>query len=122
MEKIIAMVSALLFVFSLATVGIAAEKHMYSKEQIYSVRGPVLAVDFAAKTLTVKSVERSKSPSTIWKGDMTFSINDDTKVAMGKKVETFQYLKPGEKVTVKFHGKDGKYIADTIRIADGSHG
>lgn len=122
MEKFLAILVAMFFVFSLVSVAGAAEKQMYSKDQMYSVRGPVLAVDAAAKTLTVKSIERDKSPSLRWKGDITFITGDNTKFAMGKKVETFQDLKAGEKVLVKFHEKDGKYIADTVRITSEKHG
>ncbi len=122
MRKILAIVVAMFFVFSLASVVGAAENGMYTKDQVYSVRGPILAVDSAAKTLTVKSIEPSRSPSTRWKGDITFVTNDDTKIAMGKKAETFQDLKAGEKVAVKFHEKDGKYIADSVRIGAEKHG
>ncbi len=122
MRKVLAIVVAMFFVFSLASVAGAAEKGMYTKGQVYSVRGPILAVDSSAKMLTVKSMESSKSPSEIWKGDMTFVTSDDTKIVMGKKVETFQDLKAGEKVVVKFHEKDGKYIADSVRISAEKHG
>ena len=122
MRKLLAIVVAMLFVFSLASVAGAAEKGMYTKDQIYSVRGPVLAVDPSAKTLTVKSIEPSRSPSTRWKGDITFVTSDDTKIAMGKKVETFQDLKAGEEVVVKFHEVAGKYIADSVLIGSEKHG
>lgn len=41
---------------------------------------------------------------------------------MDKKVGTFQDPKTGEKIVVKFHEKDGKYIADTVRIGAEKHG
>ncbi len=122
MRKILAIIAAMFFALSLVSVAGAAEKQMYTKDQIYSVRGPVLAVDSAAKTLTVKSIELSKSPSRRWKGDITFITDDSTKIVMGKKSETFQDLKAGEKVMVKFHEKDGKYIADTVRISASKQG
>ncbi len=122
MRKILALAVTMLFVLSLASVGLAAEKGMYSKQQMFSISGPVVSVDSTAKTLTVKSVEKSKSPSLRWKGDMTFITNDNTKIAMGKKAETFQDLKAGEKVLVRFHEQDGKYIADTVRISGEKHG
>ncbi len=122
MRRILAMAVALVFVFSLVSVVGAAEKQVYTKDDIYSVRGPVLSVDGAAKTLTVKSIERTKSPAIRWKGDMTFLTGENTKFAMGKKAESFQDLKAGEKVIVKFHEKDGKYIADIVRIAAEKHG
>jgi len=122
MERILAIAIALFFVLSIASVAGAAEKEMYTKDQIYSVSGPVLAVDAAAKTLTVKSIEPSESPSLRWKGNMTFVTDDNTKIGMGEKIETLQDLKAGEKVVVEFHEKDGKYIADTVRIAAEEHG
>lgn len=122
MRKMLALAVALFFVFSLVSVAGAAEKQMYTKDQIYSVSGSVLAVDASAKTLTVRSKEPSRSPSLRWKGDITFITDDNTKIAAGKKAEAFQDLKAGEKVMVKFHEKDGKYIADTVRIAAEKHG
>ncbi len=122
MRKILAMIAAMFFAFSLVSIAGAAEKQMYSKEQMYSISGPVVSVDSTARTLTVKSIEKSKSPSLRWKGDMTFITDDNTKIAMGKKSETLQDLKAGEKVAVKFHEKDGKYIADTVLISAAKRG
>ena len=122
MKKILAIIAAMFLALSLVSVAGAAEKQMYMKDQLYSVSGPVLAVDAAAKTLTVKSIEPSESPSLRWKGDITFATDSNTKIVMGEKVETFQDLKAGEKAVVEFHEKDGKYIADTIRISAEEHG
>ncbi len=122
MRKILAITMALFFAFSLVSFAAAADKEMYTKGEIYSVSGPVLALDSAAKTLTVKSIERTKSPAIRWKGEMTFITDDSTKISMGKKAETFQDLKTGEKVVVRFHEKDGKYIADSVRVSGEKHG
>ena len=122
MRKILAIIVAMFFALSLVSVAGAAEKEMYTKDEVYSISGSVLAVDSAAKTLIVKSMEPSKSPSFRWKCDITFVTDDNTKIVMGEKVETFQDLKAGEKAVVEFHEKDGKYIADTIRISAEEHG
>ncbi len=65
MRKILAIVIAF-FLFSLAGSKSAAENEMYAKDQIYSVRGPILAVDSDGKTLTVKSMESDRSRCTFY--------------------------------------------------------
>ncbi len=102
------MAIALFFVMSLASVAVAKE---------YSVKGEVLSIDTAAKTVTVKTINSTLSSPVRFKGDIPFMTNDMTKVTMGKKKETLASLKTGDMVKVKFHEKDGKDIADHILIS-----
>ena len=113
MKKVLSIGLALIFVISLAVVAIA-------KEEMYSLKGPVVSVDAAAKTVTVHSVEGvTTAADNRWKGDVTFTTNDMTKISMGKQNKTFDDLKTGQKLKVKFHEMDGKSVAVEIMIMSG---
>ncbi|MGD0883561.1 MAG: hypothetical protein ABSA46_01575 [Thermodesulfovibrionales bacterium] len=110
MKKIVTIGVAMFFVVSLAVVAIA-------KEEMYSLKGPVVSVDAGAKTVTVHSVEGvTAAADNRWKGDVTFATNDMTKISMGKHKKTFTDLKAGQNLKVKFHEKDGKSVAVEIVI------
>jgi cell division protein YceG involved in septum cleavage len=111
MKKALTICLALILVISVTLVAVAAKKEMYS------LKGPVLSVDAAAKTVTVHSVEGVKAAAdNRWKGDVTFATNDMTKIRMHKEKKTFDDLKAGQNVQVKFHEIDGKNIAVEIMI------
>jgi|SRR5271169_4761248 len=110
MKKILTVVVAMCFVVSVAMVAIAADT--------YSLKGPVLSVDPAAKTVTVKATEQVKEKATNrWKGDVTFETDTMTKVMMGKKSKNFDALQAGQEVKVIFHEKGDKVVAEKIIIA-----
>jgi len=110
MKKVFVIGFALIFVVSLAIVAVAAE-------EMYSLKGPVVSVDAAAKTVTVHSVEGVTSAAdNRWKGNVTFVTNDMTKISMKKEKKTFNDLKEGQNLKVKFHEKDGKSVAVEIAI------
>ncbi|MGO9379055.1 MAG: hypothetical protein ACLP29_10970 [Dissulfurispiraceae bacterium] len=109
MKKILTVVVAMLFVVSLAMVASAAE--------MYSLKGSVVKVDSSAMTVTVKSVEGVKEAAdNRWKGEIPFATDTMTKISMGKATKTFEDIKVGQKVKVKFHEKDGNPVADKIMI------
>ncbi len=107
-RKITAMTIAIFFVMSL--VGVAAAKGTYS------VKGEVLSVDTAAKTVTVKTINSAVSSPIRFKGDIPFLTNDMTKVSLGKKHESLGEIKQGDMVKVVFHEDNGKQIADRIML------
>lgn len=111
MKKVLTI--ALIFVMSMAIVAFAAE-------EMYSVKGPVVSVDAAAKTVTVHSVEGvTTAADNRWKGDVIFVTNEMTKISMDMKKKTFSDIKANQNVTVKFHVKNGKDVADEIMIMSG---
>ncbi len=113
MKKVLVIGLALIFVVSLAIVTIAAE-------EMYSLKGPVVSVDAGAKTVTVHSVEGiTTGANNRWKGDVTFSTDDMTKISMHKKMKTLDDLKAGQNVRVKFHERDGKPVAVEIMVMSG---
>ncbi len=99
---------AVLFVLSLGSIALA--------KGAYSLKGEVLSIDTAAKTLTVKAIDSAVTSPTMFKGDVPFVTNNKTQIAMGKKHETLASLKAGDMVKVVFHEKDGKNIANRILI------
>ncbi|NJD55794.1 MAG: hypothetical protein FIA94_05235 [Nitrospirae bacterium] len=113
MKKVLAIGLALTFVISIAIVAIAAE-------EMFSLKGPIVSVDAKAKTVTVNSVEGvTTAADNRWKGNVTFAINDMTKISMDKEKKTFNDLKAGQNVKVKFHEKNGKSSAVEIMIMSG---
>jgi ribosomal protein S1 len=124
MKKTIAIIVAVLFVFALTSISIAAEKkaapapmekkeaapvkaeEKKAPEKVMSVTGDVVAVDAKAMTLTVKGK----------KGDVALSTNDKTTVKMGKEKKALADVKVGDKVKVKYTEVDGKNIAKSVAI------
>ncbi|MGO9611573.1 MAG: hypothetical protein ACLPX5_00850 [Dissulfurispiraceae bacterium] len=109
MKKMLTVIVAMCFIVSAVMVAVAAEK--------YSVKGPVLSVDPAGKTVTVKATEQvSEKATNRWKGDVTFVTDNMTKVMMGKKSKNFDALKAGQEVKVVFHEKGDTVVAEKIII------
>jgi len=111
MKKIIALIVAVLFVFAVASISLAAEEKKMEpakKEaapakakaekkvaaKVMQVTGEVAAVDAAAKTITVKGK----------KGDVVISVDD----------KTLADVKAGDKVTAKYTTADGKNTAKSV--------
>ena len=113
MKKVLTIGLGLIFVVALAVCATAAE-------EMYSLKGPVVSVDAAAKTVTVHSVEGvTTAADNRWKGNVTFATNNMTKIGMQKEKKAFSDLKKGQNLEVKFHEKDGKSIAVEIMIMPG---
>ncbi|NCO83246.1 MAG: hypothetical protein COW90_09805 [Nitrospirae bacterium CG22_combo_CG10-13_8_21_14_all_44_11] len=111
MKKIIALIVAVLFVFAVASISLAAEEKKMEpakKEaapakakaekkvaaKVMQVTGEVAAVDAAAKTITVKGK----------KGDVVIAVDD----------KTLADVKAGDKVTAKYTTADGKNTAKSV--------
>ncbi len=108
-KRILAVAVALLFVAAFANAAVAAVK-------LSSLKGEVVAVDLSAKTVTVKAVNAPKMPTTIVEGQLTFAVDNMTKISMGKKHEALGKIKAGDMVEVKYHTKDGRDIADSLLV------
>ncbi|GAB4487856.1 MAG: hypothetical protein OHK006_17540 [Thermodesulfovibrionales bacterium] len=126
MKKAIALVVALMFVFALSTVSIAAEKaaapapkaeekkaaapaekkEAPKKAVKKQITGEVKAVDAKANTLTVAKDKK----------EVTVSVDDQTKITAGKDKKTLADVKAGDKVTVKYEEVDGKATAKSVVI------
>ncbi len=121
MKKAIAVVVAVLFVLSMAALSFAAEEKkapaaekkeaapakMEEKKapaKVKQVTGEVVAVDVAAKTLTVKGKA----------GDVALTVDDKTTVKVGKEKKALADIKVGDKATVKYAEADGKNVAKSI--------
>lgn len=132
MKKTIAILVAALFVFALASVSFAADAKkatpapapMVEKKEVAApvaemqkvpakvkqVTGEVKAVDTKAMTLTVTKKMKTKAEDTM------VTVNDKTRVMMGKDKKLLADLKVGDKVTVKYSDADGKMVAKSIAI------
>ncbi len=103
-KKILALAVALLFLVAFTNPALA-------KGSFQSLKGVVSSVDTWAKTLTVKEK----------KGEATIVADEATIVMVGKEKKSFDVLKEGEHVTVKYQKKEGKLVATDITVAN-SHG
>ena len=105
-----AVVAAVLFATSFA-------QSTYHEGKMVPFKGEVTAIDPAAKTFTVQSLESAKSESAITlKGELTFAMDEWTKVKDCGKDISFSDLKVGDRVSVSYHEKEGKSLADSIAI------
>ncbi len=116
MKKTIAIIVAVLFVFSIASIAIAAEEKKAEetkaaeKPKIKQVTGDVKAVDAKAKTVTVTKKMRDKAMDTV------VTVDDKTKIMMDKEKKAIADLKAGDKVKVKYTEIEGKNVAKSIAI------
>lgn len=85
--------------------------------KMVSFKGEVIAIDPAANTFTAKSIESAEESSPITlKGELTFVMDELTKVKECDKDMAFSDLKVGDHVSVSYHEKEGKSLADNIAI------
>lgn len=113
MKKAVSIIVALLFVFSITSLSFAVEgqKTMpVEKPKVRQVTGNVKAVDMKAKTFTVIKMVRGKTEETI------VTIDDNTKIKMGKEKKTFTDVKVGDKVIAKYTEVEGKNLAKSVAI------
>jgi Cu/Ag efflux protein CusF len=113
MKKAILIVVALLFVFSITSLSFAVEgqKAMPAeKPEVEHVGGDVKSVDMKAKTLTVVKMLRGKIE------EIVVTVDDKTKIKMGKEKKTLADVKVGDKVIAKYTEVEGKNLAKSIAI------
>lgn len=117
MKKAIAIIVSLLFVLSVAGLSFAAEKaapapaaekamEKKAPVKVKWLSGEVSAVDAAAMTLTVKGK----------KAEVALTVNDKTKITMGKEKKTLADVKVGDKVSTKYSEVEGKNVAKSVAI------
>jgi len=109
-----AVVAAALF----ATSFVHSAYSAYDEEmKMVAFKGEVTSIDPDAKTFTVRSLESAKSESAITlKGELTFAMDEWTKVKQCDEDKVFSDLKVGDHVSVSYHEKEGKSLADSIAI------
>jgi Cu/Ag efflux protein CusF len=106
MKKAIAIIVAVLFVFTLTSISLAAKKAASKKPMVKAVTGEVTAVDTKAGTITVKGK----------KAEVTVTCNDKTKVMIGKEVKALADVMVGDKVTVKYTEVKDKNVAKSVAV------
>jgi ABC-type Fe3+-hydroxamate transport system substrate-binding protein len=101
MKKAIAIVLSVMFIFALTSVTFAADKKAAApaetkevtvKAKMKQVTGEVTAVDAKANTITVKKGKK----------DTTITVDDKTKIMVGKEKKALADVKVGDKVTVHY--------------------
>lgn len=128
MKKAIAIIVAMLFVFAIASLAIAAEekkavapvekkveeKKVEEKKAVAAAEkkfsGEIKAIDKEKKTVTLTKKVKDKVTEAV------FAVDDKTVVMIGKEKKAFADLKVGDKAGVKFEEKDGKKIAKSIIV------
>ena len=122
MKKAIAIMVAVLFAFALTSLSLAAEKKAApapmekkaateaaktaEKPKIKWVTGEVKAVD--AKAMTIAVMKKDK--------ETVVTVNDKTKIMMGKEKKTLADVKAGDQVKVRYIEVDGKNMAKSVAI------
>ena len=91
---------AALFVIMLANQAV-------SEEYMTTIKGQIASVNGYDRTLSVMGKE----------GQYTFSIDRSTNVVICDMNKSFEDLDTGQNVTVTYHAKDGKFVADSVEIA-----
>ena len=113
MKRTLVMTLAALFVLSLVSAA-AAEEKQYSPE--FSLSGQVVSVNFLARTLSIRWTEPPLTSPAGKASDIDFTMGGTTKVMMCNQDRTFDDIKIGDRVEVKYHEEEGKLFADRIDI------
>jgi Cu/Ag efflux protein CusF len=126
MKKAIAIIVAMLFVFAVASIAIAAEKAVAPGEKKVEEQkvgekkvaekpkqftGEISKIDLKEKKI-VTLTKKVKDKVT----EAVFAVDDKTVVMIGKDKKALTDLKVGDKAGVKFEEKDGKKIAKSIIV------
>ena len=101
MKKPLLYLICFLVAFFMTGSAIAADKVI-----VRQIRGDVVTIDVAVKTLTVKGK----------KAEVVITADDKTTVKMNKEKKSLSDIKVGDKVTLKYAEIEGKKIARTIEI------
>jgi len=112
MKKVVSIIVALLFVFSITSLSFAVEEKAMpaEKPKVKQVTGDVKAVDMKAKTITVSKMMKGKAEETV------VTVDDKTKITMSKEKKTLADVNVGNKVKVHYTEVDGKNIAKSVTI------
>ncbi len=85
---------------------VAAEKKEEKKSRGIPYAGTVSAIDKAAKTVTIKKTEATR----------TFDITPETKITKGGKPATIDDAVIGEEAAAYGHDQGSKHIAQSLRL------
>ena len=96
MKKILFVILSILLVFSIGIAG--AQDKEKEKPRVIQRTGEVVAIDIAARSMTVKSLR--------YKEDIVVTINENTFVKMNREKKSLADVKVGDIVTVWFFEKD----------------
>ena len=123
MKKALAIIIAVLFLFALTSVSFAVEKkeaapvkaeekamEKKAPAKVKQVSGEVAACDTKAMTITISKKMKGKAVETV------VTVDDKTKIMMGKEKKALADVKAGDKVTVKYTEVDGKNVAKSVAI------
>jgi len=84
-----------------------ARRKAPGKANVLQTTGKVVSVDSATRTVTI----------TTKRGSMTFTVDDETKIVIGKKGKTLEDLKPGDTLKVTYNEAAGKNVAQRITVS-----
>lgn len=110
LARIFAMAFVAIFVMSFAS-------QSFAKEDMATLKGEVVGFDSYSRMLTVRSSEAIPSLSIGKEGEVTFSMDSMTNVTSCLQNKSFHDITIGEKVTVTYHERDGKLVANAVDIA-----
>lgn len=94
------------FFFVLSIFGIKGNAIGRIKSITKEVTGEILSIDLEKNLLTMKTKN----------GEMTFRLNEKTKIKIRKEEKNISDLKEGDKIKVYYTNVDGKDLAEIIMI------
>jgi len=74
--------------------------------EVEEVVGDIVSMDITVTMLTIKTKQE----------EMSFYVNEDTQITMGKEEKHFSDLKVGDKVKVHYTVVEGKELAERIMV------
>jgi len=104
MKKAVAIVVMLVFALSIVGFVGTASAAMRKAPKSMKITGEVVSVDTTANIVILKAQ----------KGEMTFTVDKETRIMAGRQQMTLADLKAGTKLTVKYSVVDGKNVAKRL--------
>ena len=112
MRKLFILSLVAVCVLGLATLSMAAPKAT-SKANSHTVVGEVVSVDAASNTFTIKENVKGGGGAK----ELTFNFDAKGKVTVAGKPGKLDDLKSGDSATIHYTEKEGKMVAQQIRVA-----
>ncbi len=112
MRKLFILSLAAVCLLGLATMSVAAQKAT-TKSSSHTVVGEVVSVDSANNTFTIKENVKGGGEAK----ELTFNFDAKGKVTVAGKPGKLDDLKSGDSATIRYTEKEGRMIAQQIRVA-----
>jgi hypothetical protein len=106
-----------MFVLAVAALFVISFANSVVAEGIVTYSGEVVAIDSGSRMLTVRAGGSPETMGTWLKGELSFTVDDNTTLMSCNEIKNFEDIRAGDAVTVTYYEKEGKPFADFVSFA-----